>query len=322
MPPIAAAGQKEVGVRGYIASRLLQSILVVFGVSLVVFVMMRMSGDPSYLMLPMEATEADRQQFRHELGLDQPIYVQYARFVSRAVQGDFGESLYYKEPALGIVLERLPATITLAVAAMLIAVVIAVPGGIVSAVKRGTVLDNLAMIGIFIGQSMPLFWLGIMLILTLSVSLKLFPSSGIGSGLADIKFLVLPALTLGLYSTAKIARLVRAGMLDVLGHDYVRTARGKGIPERAVIIRHALKNALLPVITLLGLQVGDLLGGAVITETVFAWPGVGRLAVSAIFQRDYPIVQTAVMVTAVMFVFVNLAVDIAYTFVDPRIRYQ
>ncbi len=274
------------------------------------------------MLLPETATEADIIRLRHDLGLDQPLYVQYAKFVVQIAHGDFGYSLYYREPSLPVVLRRLPATLQLTLAAMLIVVLVAIPAGVLAAIRRGSMYDNIAMLGVLVFQSMPVFWLGIMLILVFSVSIKIFPSSGSGSGIAGIRYLVLPALTLGLYSTARLARVVRAGMLDVLSRDYVRTARSKGLRERVVIIRHALKNSLLPVITLLGLEIGTMLGGAVITETVFAWPGIGRLVVTAIYQRDYPLVQAAVMVIAFIFVFVNLIVDIAYTYVDPRIQYE
>ncbi len=302
----------------YVARRLVQALVVMLGVSAVVFLALRLGGDPAFLMLPPDATEADRVRFRHELGLDRPLPVQYAVFLRRAVQGDFGMSLRFNQPALPLVVERLPATLELALAALGIALVIAVPAGVLCAVRRNSLYDTLSMLGVLFGQSMPVFWLGIMLILLLAVRLPLFPTSGRGG----LEFLVLPAITLGLYSTARVTRLVRAGMLDTLGQDYIRTADAKGLPRRRVVFRHALRNTMIPVITVIGLELGTLLGGAVITETVFAWPGVGRLVVTAIFQRDYPLVQTAVLITASLFVTFNLLVDLAYGLLDPRIRYR
>jgi peptide/nickel transport system permease protein len=304
-------------VRRYIVRRLAQAVLVVVGVSLVVFFVIRLSGDPAFLLLAADATEADRARFAREQGFDRPVYVQYAVFARRAVQGDLGRSLRYRQPALPLVLERLPATMELAFAALAVSLVVAIPAGVISAVRRDTPYDNLTMLGALFGQSMPVFWLGIMLILVFSVRLELLPTSGRGG----LEHLILPALTLGLYSTARITRLVRAGMLDVIGQDYIRTAWAKGLPGRGVIFKHALRNTLIPVITIIGLELGTLLGGAVITETIFAWPGLGRLAVTAIFQRDYPVVQAAVLVTALVFVVSNLLVDLLYGWLDPRIRY-
>jgi peptide/nickel transport system permease protein len=282
-----------------------------------VFFVIRLGGDPTFLLLAADATESDRARFAHEQGFDRPIHVQYAAFVQRALQGDLGHSLRYRQPALPLVLERLPATMELAFAALVVSLIVAIPAGVISAVRRDTAYDNLTMLGALFGQSMPVFWLGIMLILVFSVWLELLPTSGRG-GFAH---LVLPALTLGLYSTARVTRLVRAGMLDVIGQDYIRTAWAKGLPGRRVIFKHALRNTLIPVITIIGLELGTLLGGAVITETVFAWPGMGRLAVTAIFQRDYPLVQATVLVTALVFVLSNLLVDLLYGWLDPRIRY-
>ena len=270
--------------RRYILRRLAQAILVIVGVSLVVFFVIRLSGDPTFLLLSAEATEADRARFAREEGFDRPLYVQYLEFMKRALRGDLGRSLRYRQPALPFVLERLPATVELALAALIVSLLVAIPAGVISAVRRDTAYDNLTMLGALFGQSMPVFWLGIMLILIFSVRLELLPTSGRGG----LDHLILPALTLGLYSTARVTRLVRAGMLDVIGQDYIRTAQAKGLPDRRVIVKHALRNTLIPVITIVGLELGTLLGGAVITETIFAWPGIGRLAVTAIFQRDYP----------------------------------
>ena len=303
--------------RRYVFRRLAQATLVIVGVSLVVFFVIRLSGDPTFLLLSAEATEADRARFAHEEGFDRPLVVQYVEFVRRALHGDLGRSLRYRQPALPLVLERLPATAELALAALVISLLVAIPAGVISAVRRDTAYDNLTMLGALFGQSMPVFWLGIMLILIFSVRLELLPTSGRGG----FDHLILPALTLGLYSTARVTRLVRAGMLDVIGQDYIRTAQAKGLPDRRVIVKHALRNTLIPVITIIGLELGTLLGGAVITETIFAWPGIGRLAVTAIFQRDYPLVQATVLVTALVFVLSNLLVDLLYGWLDPRIRY-
>jgi peptide/nickel transport system permease protein len=305
-------------VQRYVARRLAQAILVVLGVSLVVFVVIRLSGNPAYLMLSPNATEAERAKLVRDLGLDRPVLVQYATFLGQAVAGDFGRSLRYNQPALPLVLERLPATLQLTAAALIVSLLIAIPAGIAAALCRKTVFDSLTMLAALFGQSMPVFWLGIMLILLFSVRFHVFPTSGSGG----FEHLVLPALTLGLYSTARVTRLMRAGMLDVIGQDYVRTAWAKGLPGRTVVLKHALRNTLIPVVTIVGLELGTLLGGAVITETIFAWPGIGRLAVTAIFQRDYPLVQAVVLVTALVFVACNLVVDLAYAWLDPRIRFD
>ena len=299
-----------------IARRLFLSIFVILGVTVVVFVVVHLSGDPTGLMLPPEASEAQIVAFRHEMGFDRPLIVQFGKFMEHAIQGDFGRSLRYGDPALGLVLERLPATIELTGAALLVAVGLAVPLGVISAVKRNSIYDNAAMLFALFGQSMPIFWLGIVLILLVAVKLQLLPTSGSGG----LDYLILPGLTLGFYSTARITRLVRASMLEVLGQEYVRTARAKGLRESVVIGRHALRNAMLPVITMVGLEAGSMLGGAVITETVFAWPGVGQLVVRSIFNRDYPVVQAAVFTIACMFVLVNLFVDVMYTVIDPRVK--
>lgn len=300
----------------FIVRRLLLSVFVVFGVTVVVFTVIRLSGDPTGLMISPDASAEAVRELRTRMGFDRPIYVQFRDFLTGAVRGDFGDSLRYREPAFGLVLERLGATIQLSLAAIIIAVVVAIPAGIVSAVKRNTIWDRLAMFFALFGQSMPVFWFGILLILIVSVQLKLLPSSGAGS----LKHLILPALTLGLYSTARITRLVRSEMLEALSQDFVRTARAKGLREYAVLLRHTFRNALIPVITVIGIEAGGMLGGAVITETVFAWPGVGQLAVTAIFNRDYPLIQAVVFTVACLFVLINLCVDIFYALLDPRVK--
>ena len=302
----------------YLVRRGWQSILVLFGVSVVVFLILHLTGDPALLLLPPDATAEDIAKFRRAMGFDDPVAVQYARFLKGALRGDFGESVRHGEPAMGLVLERLPATFELAGAGLLIALSLAIPAGIVSAVRRNTVVDYVSTVVALLGQAMPTFWLGIMLILVFSVRLSWLPSSGRG----DLDHLILPAITLGLFTTARITRLTRSGMLEVLGQDYIRTARAKGVSEPPVVWKHALKNASIPIVTIVGIELGTLLGGSVITETIFAWPGVGRLSVQAIFNRDYPVVQAAVFLLASTFVVVNFLVDIVYTYLDPRIRFR
>jgi len=305
-------------VRSYLLRRLWQSLLVLFGVSGVVFLILHLTGDPAALLLPPDATAEDIARFRTAMGFDDPVAVQYLRFLKGAVRGDFGESLRHGEPAMPLVVERLPATFQLAGAGLLIALALAIPAGIISAMKRNTAVDYIATVSALLGQAMPTFWLGIMLILVFSVRLNWLPSSGRGG----LEHLILPAITLGLFTTARITRLTRSGMLEVLAQDYIRTARAKGVGESQVVWKHALKNASIPIVTIVGIDLGTLLGGSVITETIFAWPGVGRLSVQAIFNRDYPVVQSAVFLLASTFVIVNFLVDIVYTYLDPRIRYR
>ena len=304
--------------KSYLLRRLWQSLLVIFGVSVVVFLILHLTGDPAALMLPPDATAEDIAKFRHDMGFDDPVAVQYVRFLKGAVRGDFGQSIRHGEPAMGLVVERLPATFELAGAGLVIALALAIPAGIVSAVRRNTSIDYISTVVALLGQAMPTFWLGIMLILVFSVRLNWLPSSGRGA----LDHLILPAITLGLFTTARITRLTRSGMLEVLGQDYIRTARAKGMGEPPVVWKHALKNAAIPIVTIVGIELGTLLGGSVITETIFAWPGVGRLSVQAIFNRDYPVVQSAVFLLASTFVIVNFLVDVVYTYLDPRIRFR
>jgi ABC-type dipeptide/oligopeptide/nickel transport system permease component len=289
---------------------------VTLGVVTLAFVALRLSGDPAATMLPGDASVDELRHLRRTLGLDQPLHVQYLAFLGGAVRGDFGESFRHQQPAFGLVLERLPATLELAFAALLLAVVVALPLGIVAALYRGRAVDMLAMGFAVVGQATPYFWMGIMLILVVSVELGWLPTSGRGGW----PHLILPAVTLGTHFAASLARLTRTSMLEVLGQNFVTTARAKGLGEPRVVLAHALKNAAVPVVTLIGLQFGTLLGGAVVTETIFAWPGVGRLAVQSIFVRDYPVVQAGVLVLALVFVAINLAVDLLYGTLDPRIR--
>jgi peptide/nickel transport system permease protein len=305
-------------VRVYLLRRLLQSLLVLFGVSFVVFFILYLTGDPAMVLLPPEATPEDIRRFREVMGFNDPFIVQYGRFLAGALRGDFGQSIRHGEPAFHLVMERMPATFELAGAGLLIALCLAIPAGIVSAVRRNTAADYVSTVVALLGQSMPTFWLGIMLILVFSVHLGLLPSSGRGG----IEHLVLPAITLGLFTTARITRLTRSGMLEVLNQDYIRTARAKGVSNPPIVWKHALKNAAIPIVTIVGIELGTLLGGSVITETIFAWPGVGRLSVQAIYNRDYPVVQAAVFLLASTFVLLNLVVDVVYMYLDPRIRLQ
>jgi peptide/nickel transport system permease protein len=302
----------------FVARRLLESATVLVGVSFLAFAVLFLSGDPTYLMIPENYTRQQIAEFRHQMGFDRPWYVQYGDFLARAVRGDFGASLRSQLPALPLVMERMPATLELATVAMVLSLAVAVPIGVVAATHRRSVVDTASMIGGLVGQSAPGFWVGLVLILVFGVDLRWLPVSGRGG----LSHLVLPGVTLAMYSMGRNARVVRASMLDALGHDFIRTAYAKGATGLAVLYRHALRNALLPIVTLIGLDFGVLLGGAIITETVFAWPGVGRLVVNAIYEKDFPIVEAAVILIAAIFVFLNLCVDVAYGYLDPRIRYS
>ncbi len=298
-----------------VARRLVRLVIVLAGVSLVTFAILQVSGDPIALMMP-EAPEADRAALREAMGFNDPLAKQFARFVGNIVRGDFGQSFFHREPALPLVLDRMPTTLLLTVFAMGVSLALAIPIGIMSAVRRNSVFDHGATLVVFLGTSMPVFWTGIMLILLFAVHLRVLPVSGWESWAA----LVLPAITLATFSTPLLLRIVRSSMLEVIGLDYVRTARAKGVSERFVIFRHALTNAALPLVTVAGLQFGLLLGGAIITETVFAVPGLGRLIVGAIRQLDFPIVQAGVFVLALIVVLVNFTVDLLYLSLNPQIR--
>jgi ABC-type dipeptide/oligopeptide/nickel transport system permease component len=300
----------------YVAARVGQALFLLLGVSTIVFIVLRLSGDPVLLLLPQDASPEVIAEMRHAFGYDAPLPEQYRRFVVRLIRLDFGESLSYNQPALDIVFSRMPATLKLAVAATLVTVLIGVPFGILAAVRRNSWIDRLGLIVALIGTSAPTFWVGILLILLFSVHWRIFPSIG-DEGLQS---LVLPAVTLGVFSLAKISRITRSAMLEVLSSDYLRTARAKGLRERVILLSHAFPNAMLAVVTVAGLEFALLLGGAVITETVFAWPGMGRLAVQAIGARDYPLVQAIVFVFAVLVLLVNLLLDLAYPLLNPRIR--
>jgi len=303
-------------VLAYVLRRLAQTILVLFGVSILSFGTLYLTGDPTMLMASESWNQQQIDAFRHQMGFDRPWIVQYADFLGKALHGDFGLSLRQQQPTLTLIADRLPATLQLAAAAMAIAIFVGVPLGTAAAIQRGSLWDNLLMLGGLLGQSVPVFWLGLLMIMVFAVGLGWFPVAGTGGP----QYLVLPALTLGLFSTAYIARMTRSSMLEVLGRDYVRTAHSKGLEARRVIVGHALRNALIPLVTIIGLQFGALLGGAVITETIFAWPGVGRLTIQAIQAKDLPLVQACVLFLALIFVGANLVVDLLYAYLDPRIR--
>jgi peptide/nickel transport system permease protein len=307
----------------YIVRRLLQSVLVVGGVTVLVYFILFQTGDPTYLSVSQDASAEDVARVRHQLGYDRPWYEQYGDYLSGLVRGDLGTSVRQRRPVVDMVRERLPATIELTFAALALSLVVALPVGIISATRRNSIWDNLAMLGAMAGQSVPVFFLGIMLLFIFGGKFGWFPIGGRGQeGIADqLRHLVLPAATLSAASMARNARLVRSSLLEVLGQDHVRTARAKGLRESTVVLRHALKNALIPVITIVGLEFGALLGGAVVTETVFAWPGMGSMVVKAIAQRDFPVVVGTVTVLSMLFVVINLAIDLSYGWLDPRIRY-
>jgi len=302
----------------YVLRRLVLAVPTLVGVTLVVFALIRLvPGDPARLVLGLQASEEEVQRLRVQLGLDQPLPVQYARFLARLLQGDLGRSVVTGEPVLREIGARLPATVQLAVTSTVVATLAGVAAGVVSATRQYSWWDYAVMTVALFGISLPVFWLGLMLMLLFSVHLRWLPAGGYGTP----AHLVLPTVTLAAFSVAIIARMTRSSLLEVLHQDYVRTAWAKGLSSRAVVLRHALKNALIPVVTVIGLQFGGLLGGAILTETVFAWPGMGRLLVGAIVARDYSVVQGTVLVFAALFTLVNLAVDVLYAYVDPRIHY-
>jgi peptide/nickel transport system permease protein len=303
--------------RQFILRRLLRAFLALWGVVTIVFFTLRLSGDPVALLVPAETPPEEVTRLRRALGLEEPLPVQYLVYLRDIARGEMGTSIRMRLPAMSVALERLPATIELALVAFAMAVVVAIPAGLISASRRNSIWDNLAMGLALIGQSAPTFYIGIMLILIFGLQLGLFPISGRGSW----QHVILPAVTLGAFAMASIARLTRSAVLEFMRHDFIRTARAKGLNEWTVLSRHNFKNAAIPVVTIMGLQFGTLLGGAVVTETVFAWPGIGRLVIEAVRSRDYPIVQSSVLLVASMFVLINFLVDLAYGWLDPRIRY-
>jgi peptide/nickel transport system permease protein len=304
--------------RGYVLSRLAQSVLVVLLSLTAVFGMVRLGGDPVLLFLPMDIQAKDVNEIRQRLGFNDPLALQYGRFMAGALRGDFGESLRYRRDAFGLVLERLPATLLLAGAAMALTLVAAVPLGVVTAVRRDTLVDHVGTLATVLGQATPGFWLALMLIYLFAVQLRWLPTGGYGT----LAQLIMPAVVLAAFYSARVARLTRSAMLEVLGEEYIKTARAKGLAEGRVIAKHTLRNAAIPIVTLAGLEAGQLLGGAVITETIFAWPGLGRLTVQALLNRDFPVVMAAVSFTSVVYTLMNLGVDLAYGWLDPRVRVQ
>ena len=303
----------------YVLKRVLESGLVLIGASLLVFVVLRViPGDPIVMMYGTEVDPRVVEAERQRLGLDRPILVQYGFFVEHIITGDLGESLRYRRPSVQVVGEALPATVELATAAMVWAILLGVPAGILAAYYRGGVWDRIVMVISLVGQCTPTFWLGILFMLLFAVNLHWLPTSGRGTP----QHLILPSFTLGLYMVALLSRLTRSCMLEVLNQDYLRTARAKGLPERIVVGVHALRNAFIPVVTVIGLQTGALLGGAIVTEAVFAWPGIGNLAVQATNTRDYNLVQAVALLSAGVFVLINLAIDVLYTYLDPTVRYS
>lgn len=303
--------------RHYLIRRLVRMAFVVWLVTLAVFVLLRFSGDPSVTMLPFDASPAQQEALRHEFGLDRPLHVQYVYYVLRVAKGDLGDSIRYRQPVAGLVLERLPATVVLTLTGVGLALVIGVAIGIIQAVHSQSLLDRLVSAVVILGFSMPGFWLGMLLIMLFAVRLGWLPSSGVGG----TRHLILPGVTLAAFLLAYVSMLVRERMLDVLAQDYIRTARAKGLPSRLILYKHALRNAAIPVASLVALQTGTLFGGAVITESVFQWPGIGLLALQAISFRDFPLVQGAALLLALAVVIMNLAADLLYSILDPRIRY-
>jgi len=302
----------------YLTRRLLIAVPVILGVVSLVFLLIHLiPGDPVEIMLGETALPADREALRRELGLDRPVLEQYGRFLAQLCRGDLGRSLHYREPVSRLIVARYPATLVLTAAAMFVSLCIAIPAGILSGIRQYSVWDHTTMFLALLGVSLPNFWLGPLLILAFSIHLGWFPVSGMGG----VRHLVLPALTLGTSMAAIVARMTRSSILEVLREDYVLTARAKGLPERSVILKHVLRNALLPVVTVVGLQFGALLAGAVITETIFSWPGLGTLLIQAIQTRDYPLVQGCVLVISLSYVLVNLLTDVAYVRIDPRIHH-
>ncbi len=303
----------------YVVKRLLLAIPVLLGVTFVMFLIALITpGDPAVILLGERATPEELATLREQLGLNDPWYQQYFDYVSKAARGDFGTSYRSRTPVFEELMDRFPNTVQLTVAAMAVALLIGIPLGVLSAVKQNTLIDRFAIIFAMLGSSMPVFWIGLVLILIFSLRLNLLPASGKGG----IDNLILPATALGVGAAALIARITRSSMLEVLRNDYMRTARAKGLRERVVVLRHGLSNALIPVVTVVGLQFGALLGGAILTETVFAWPGIGRHIVQAIGQRDYPTVRGGVLLVAMTFVIINVLLDVLYAYLDPRIKYS
>lgn len=302
----------------YLVRRLLATLPVLLGISFVSFMLLHLSGDPTDFLLPIDVPEATRQAFRQAQGLDRPILVQFADFLQKAAVGDFGTSMRFQQSAGSLVWERVGATTELAAAAMLVALLIGIPAGTIAAYRYGGFVDRIVRTVALVGQAIPNFYLGVVCIIVFAVWFRVLPSGGRGTP----EQLILPALTLGFALVALIARVTRSCMLDALRDDYIRTARAKGLGETTVVLKHALRNAFIPVLTVIGLQFGLLLNGVVVTEIVFSWPGIGRLAIQSIYARDFPVVQTIVFLSALTFVLLNLLVDMLYAVLDPRISYR
>jgi peptide/nickel transport system permease protein len=302
--------------KAVLAKGLVNALISILGASVIIFVISRLSGDPVALMLPMDAPQSAQVALRAELGLDRPMWEQYLIFLWKAVQGDFGQSYRWQQPALTLVFERLPATIELACAAFAFSLMLAIPLGVLSAVYRGSWIDQIGRIIAMTGQAVPPFWVGLMLILLFAVYLQWLPAFGAGG----IQHVILPAISLGWYPVAAQTRIIRSGMLEVLDSDYIRMGRAVGTPERLLIWKYAFRNALLPLVTIMGVYFAAMLSGAFVVETVFAWPGLGRTVVEAVFSRDYPVVQAGVLITSILFVLSNFLVDLSYSLIDPRIR--
>jgi peptide/nickel transport system permease protein len=300
----------------YALRQFVQLLVVIVGISMLAFAILHVIGDPVLLLLPQNAGKEEYERYHKLLGLDKPLYVQYWKFASRAVQGDFGKSWYTNTPAFKLVTERMPPTLYLTTAGLVMALLISLPLGILAGLRRHSLIDNLCTMGAVAGQAMPIFWLGIMLIIIFAVRLKMLPASGYGTW----EHFIMPAFTLGAFLAPITMRLVRSGVIEVMNMEYIKTARAKGMAEWRVVAKHAFRNACIPVITVLGLQFGQLLGGAIVTETVFAWPGVATLTVDSIRNQDFPVVQCAVVLLALIIVAINFVVDMIVGFVDPRIR--
>lgn len=300
----------------FLLSRAVQGVIVMFGVSLLVFFALFLTGDPAALMMAPDSTVAEIDAFREAMGFNDPILVQYGRFLAGVIQGDFGNSLRYQRPALDLLSERLTATGVLALSALLWSSLLGFALGAIAAVRKNKPIDFAIRVISLLGQAVPVFWLALMMIILFSLNLRWLPSSGYGT----FQQLIMPSVALGAYYLSAITRLVRASLIETLGENYIRTARAKGLTQWRIVVRHAMRNAMIPVVTLQGMYLASLLGGALVTEIIFAWPGIGRLAVEAIQNRDFPVVQAVVLFAAMVFVIANFLVDVAYTWLNPRIR--
>lgn len=301
----------------FLIRRALNTVLVLLGVATVTFFLLRLTGDPVAALLPLDATPEAIARMRAQLGMDKPLGVQYVNYLGNIVQGDFGVSLRYREPALNLFTQRFPASLELLGASVALSLLVGIPAGIIAAMRRGKAVDSIVMAFALLGQAVPAFYLGLMLMLFFSVQLGWLPTGGRGT----LAQLIMPTFVLGAYLMALTARMTRSSLLETFGRDYIRTARAKGLAQRVIVYKHALKPALIPIITVVGLQVGTLFSGAVVTETVFTWPGIGRLAMEAISSRDFPVVQAVVVISSALFVLVNVLTDVLYGIIDPRVRY-